>query len=68
VNDLFKENLFKEEDYRRWKDLPWSWIGKNQHRKKMAILQKAMYMFNKISTKIPMIFITEIKKSTLKFI
>jgi hypothetical protein len=32
VNDLYKENykLLKkeiEEDYRRWKDLPCSWIG-----------------------------------------
>jgi hypothetical protein len=33
VNDLYKENykpLMKEteEDYRRWKDLPCSWIGR----------------------------------------
>jgi hypothetical protein len=33
VNDLYKENykpLKKEteEDYRRWKDLPCSWIGR----------------------------------------
>jgi hypothetical protein len=34
VNDLYKENyksLKKEikEDYRRWKDLPYSWIGRS---------------------------------------
>jgi hypothetical protein len=29
---------------------------------------KAFYMFNEVNTKIPMIFITEIEKSTLKFI
>jgi hypothetical protein len=34
----------------------------------MAILPKAVYMFNAIPTKILISFIKEIKKSTLKFI
>jgi hypothetical protein len=44
VNDLYKENykLLKkeiEEDYRRWKDLPCSWIGRINIVKSTSLMQ-----------------------------
>jgi hypothetical protein len=69
VKDLYNNNLktFKKEieDLRKWRDLPYSWIGRINI-EKIVILPKAIYGLNAIPFKILTQFFQDMKRAIIK--
>ena len=72
TKDLYIENyktLMKEirDDTNRWRNIPCSWIGRIDI-VKVSIILKAIYRFNAILIKVPMVFFRELEQIISQFV
>ncbi|KAF0877850.1 LORF2 protein, partial [Crocuta crocuta] len=70
--ELYGENYRKlmkeiEEDTKKWKNIPGSWI-RRIHIIKISLLPKAIYTFNAIPIKIAPAFFSKLEQTVLKFV